>query len=484
MRITTGQIAQMVLQTLGSGKAIGNELELKIGSVVRATLLEYLKNGDVWLQIGDGKMRARLEAELKPGDQVDLLVTGQQKGGALELKLIGHAAPNQERGTLPLPNLSALLKALGMPEQEETKALVQEWMSRRLPLQEGTLKAALQVLQERGGVKSTDVATLGKMAELGIPISAATFEAMDTLDHGPRLHELLSRIQNRLQDVLKGSPFPENQNSRPETTAGEQVALGHAFSEQTRKGLSDLARSIAHLLQETDGGADDLAAAVRKLGLEFEDKLAHALRRLGGDRDANALRSALQAALAFDPDEGPPLKQALLQAQASLPELQQAGAQELAGELRTLLQHVTGQQLMQTPQVRTDHFYQFAAVPLQINGQLQTVELHVMARKGPGQKKLDSANCYILFHLEMPNLGELDIHLHIVNRVVGVRFQTDAPDRLAISTDDLKGLRDKLQMVGYHLGALKVEEKKQEREGGTSPLLPPILTQGKLDLRA
>jgi hypothetical protein len=179
------------------------------------------------------------------------------------------------------------------------------------------------------------------------------------------------------------------------------------------------------------------------------------------------------------------LKGLLLQVQAATPQLHEAGASHLVNDVQALLQNVTGQQMMQTPgqQERSDLFYQFAAVPTNVGGREQTVELHVMARKGHQQKSLDPANCYVLFHLDMPNLGEMDIHLHIVDKVVGVRFLSDMPERVHITPDDQRELWSAIKSVGFHLGTLKSEEKKQPVDGTKLPLLPPVLTQGALDLR-
>lgn len=223
-----------------------------------------------------------------------------------------------------------------------------------------------------------------------------------------------------------------------------------------------------------------MTAQVKRLGLGYEEALGNALRRLPPDSDKATVLNTLQTAARLESDN---LKQALLLVRQSAAELEAAGLGSLSRDASTLLRHVTGQQLMQTAgQERSDLFYQFAAVPLQTDGRTQNVELHVMSRKAPGQKKLDPANCYILFRLDMPTLGELDIHLHIVDKVVGLRFQSAAgTEPPTVDPADQRTLRDALQSVGFHLGAVKTEAKQPA--GEHLPLLPPMLTPGTLDLK-
>ncbi|MGZ4164738.1 MAG: hypothetical protein ACXVPK_11950 [Tumebacillaceae bacterium] len=248
--------------------------------------------------------------------------------------------------------------------------------------------------------------------------------------------------------------------------------------------LHQLSGLVRGLLIETDN-AQALGDKAKQLGLGFEEHLGQAVRRLPADSDHAAVQAALHTASQADAETGANLKQVLLQAHAASSDLHAAGLGPLADDVNALLQNVTGQQMMQTPgqQERSDLFYQFAAVPTNVGGREQTVELHVMSRKGPNQKTLDPANCYVLFHLDMPNLGDLDIHLHIVDKVVGVRFQSGEPDRVQITPDEQRDLWTAVKSVGFHLGTLKVEEKKPLAEGMQAPLLPPVLTQGALDLR-
>lgn len=546
MRVSTAQIAQLVTQSLQGMKESGS-LDLKVGSVVRATLLEVLDNQDALIQIGAYKVRARLDADLQVGDKMALLVTGEQKSGAMELKLVSDTVKNATNGQ-PAPNVQGLVKALALPETDNSKVLVQEWISRQIPLKPETLQAASDVLRAIQKPTPQQVATLGKMAELGIPIHSGSFAAMDALDNGPKLHELLLKVQSTLQAMLpareasteqvaKGTPaanapapsptgsqplppastqvegdgqqeipspsvtttepatpqptdtstqransFPENKISRLSTTGGDTARA--TLDEPVKDVLHRLSSVVKDLLAESDD-AQTLGDKVKRIGLSFEEQLGQAVRRLPSDSDHAAIAAALSSTVQPDDGAGANLKGILLQVQSAAPQLHEAGASHLVNDVNALLQNVTGQQMMQTPgqQERSDLFYQFAAVPTNIGGREQTVELHVMARKGPQQKSLDPANCYVLFHLDMPNLGEMDIHLHIVDKVVGVRFLSDTPERVQITPEDQRDLWTAIKSVGFHLGTLKSEEKKQPVDGSKLPLLPPVLTQGTLDLR-
>ncbi|ASS75677.1 hypothetical protein CIG75_12205 [Tumebacillus algifaecis] len=671
MRIQAGQVGQVVLSTLQGAKELDGKLELKVGSVVRATLMQHTGKDEVLLQIEGKTLRARLDASVKPGDQVDLLVTGEQKQGAMELKVVGQPIRGGEGGKQL--DISGLVRMLNLPDTEESKALVQEFVNRGVPLKPDTVRAALAVLRSLPQVTPSHIATLGKMAELGIPILPSSFEAMHTLENGPKLHELLTKIQSTLLALLpeadslagKGagtttqvgasirtasqwggqtpagpvqiggetagpgaasgqtaSPTATAMTGQPESvmlktataqtgstavsnsTDGQQTATSakipvgnsmsagtgaptvpsntdvrtggatslqtganqsatqtgttatsalqtqigtllstgitntttsavaqlpnqtsgavpqaervmtqtalqngevvnhfpensravsiahpgsHALSASTRANLEQLLHVTDQLLNSPDDAAPTaahLADKAKQLGLNFEEQLAHALRRLPADSDPAQIKNAFQQALKMASEQGTSLKHALLLSQATSAELDAAGLGFLLQDVSTLLKHVTGQQMMQMAgSDRTDLLYQFAAVPIRHGKDEQTVELHVMARKGPGQKAIDAANCYVLFRLDMPNLGELDIHLHIVDKVVGVRFLSENYASLTLTPSDQRDLRNAMQKVGFHLGVCKVEDKKQREPGEHQPLLPPILTHKQFDLK-
>jgi hypothetical protein len=642
MRISTAQLAQMVAQTMQGAKEAGT-LELKVGSVVRATLVDFLGDGEAMIAIGGNKVRAKLDVNLQLGERVNLLVTGQQQRGALELKVVA-SAPGENASAQPSPDPAAVLKALQVPDNEAGRALVREFLARGVPLKADTLQAATQALGQNAAGSSTQgkaaqpaqIQTLGKMAELGIPIYAGTFQAVHALETGPKLHELLTKIASTLAEALPESAegtrpavtaqadassssappasnaggatpqgtasraamttlsasasavangaeqdaaatpttqtpapaeatrgqetarqagatapttakeqpvhvqehasakppatkpvdvelarhaaaqpaaadesFPENKISRSDATESarfSQTETGKTtggLSETAREHLDKLSKVVHELLRDSDP-ITDLGEKAKKLGLGLEERIGQAVRKLGPDAHPAQIRAALEAAVHQAVDGDPTLKAALLQTQSSSAELSAAGLRGLTDDVSALLQQVTGQQVMQTAGTqRSDLLYQFAAVPVQVDGQERTVELHVMSRKGPGQKALDPANCYVLFCLDMPRLGPLDVHLHIVDRVVGIRFQTEAQDEsakvaatpnastdgedallpLELSGDDQRELRERLQSVGFHLGIVKVEQKQEAGPNERLPLLPPIITQGAFDLK-
>lgn len=511
MRISSSQLAQIVAQSLQGAKALDGKLELKVGEIVRATLLDFMGSStkDALIQIGTAKLRAQLDVPLPLGAKVALLVTGEQRGGALELKVVsGAPQANGQPGAL---DPGAVLKAVGLTDTDDHKALVREWMSRGLPLKSDTLRAAAELIRQTGNSPSA-LNTLAHMAERGVPMHRAAFDALHTLETGPKLHDLLGKLSASLQELpnlqvtnkqnqaqpatpspsIPGQPqpgthFPENKILRPVPTAGDTHTQARPepapLSPATRGQLVQLADAVRLLTSGADLSAESLRSSVKQLGLGLESQLANAIRRLPSDATPAQLLQAFEGVLK-QADDAPGLKQLLLQLQAARPELEAAGLRQMADDISLLAKHVTGQQLMQgTGQERSDLFYQYAGVPVQVGGRQQTVELHIMSRKTPGQKELDPANCYILFRLDMPNLGELDIHLHIVDKVVGVRFLTEGDAEIKIEQADLQNLRTALTATGYHLGVLKAEAKQDAATGPNPPLLPPVLTRGGLDFK-
>jgi hypothetical protein len=142
------------------------------------------------------------------------------------------------------------------------------------------------------------------------------------------------------------------------------------------------------------------------------------------------------------------LKQVLLQMQGEdmPPNLKESTQQ--------LLQQITGQQLMLTPD-RSGLFTHLTLVlPLQDGDSEQSASIHIQSRKGK-KGEMDADNCRLLFDLNMKALGNTLIDVQVVNKMVNLQVHNDHPLIIQLVESGRAEIADALQGVGYQCGSVK-----------------------------
>jgi hypothetical protein len=119
-----------------------------------------------------------------------------------------------------------------------------------------------------------------------------------------------------------------------------------------------------------------------------------------------------------------------------------------------LLQQITGQQLLLTPD-RTSMFSHITMmIPMNNEQGQQTAAVHIQSRKG-SRGEIDANNCRLVFDLRMKSIGETLVDVQVFNKIVSVHVHNDH-DFVA---NLLEGSRDEiaasLQNVGYQFLSLK-----------------------------
>lgn len=346
-------------------------------------------------------------AYIKVGDELltAKLTTDAAIGDKLALLITGQV----QDGAVELKLIGKLLPDTAQSTGNDLPALLKTW----------NLQPSLQ-----------NIDLLEKIQSLGIPLDKEIFTALSTLQTGPQLHVLLQEVAGRIASL------------NPE----QSVML---LPETTQR-LTALLNVIKELLSSNNTPLQ-LQDKEKIIGLDFEHKAAQMLR-------------ASQNGLAVENEVASSLNGLLLATQADWAELDKAGLHQLSGGLATLLHHVTGQQLMQIPGQAEHLIYRYLALPIGFSG-TQTAELHISSRQKGKSKRIDPSNCYILFHLALPHLGELDIHLHIINRVIDLKFVTKEIENLSGFNQQEFG--EVLSNSGYTLGRVHTEQKMDQ---GLKPL--------------
>ncbi|QGQ96208.1 hypothetical protein EHS13_15645 [Paenibacillus psychroresistens] len=201
---------------------------------------------------------------------------------------------------------------------------------------------------------------------------------------------------------------------------------------------------------------------LKSLGVEHEQQLFKALDKAPGlDKQGHLIqklvlepeftiegnRTPVEAAKQVVTDS---LKAALLQLNSmddTPPALKESAQQ--------LLQQITGQQLLLSPD-RTSMFSHITMmIPMNNEQGQQTAAVHIQSRKG-SRGEIDANNCRLVFDLQMKSIGDTLVDVQVFNKIVSVHVHNDH-DFVA---NLLEGSRDEiaasLQNVGYQFLSLKI----------------------------
>jgi hypothetical protein len=126
-----------------------------------------------------------------------------------------------------------------------------------------------------------------------------------------------------------------------------------------------------------------------------------------------------------------------------------------------LLQQITGQQLLLSPD-RTSMFSHITMmIPMNNEQGQQTAAVHIQSRKG-SRGEIDANNCRLVFDLRMKSIGDTLVDVQIYNKIVSLHVHNDH-DFVA---NLLEGSRDEiaasLQNVGYQFLSLKCSPYPEE----------------------
>ncbi|OXM15971.1 hypothetical protein [Paenibacillus herberti] len=250
--------------------------------------------------------------------------------------------------------------------------------------------------------------------------------------------------------------------------AGEQGGRVSAGPTSGAAALDAAERSMAEPTR-TSVQATPTADAGSVGSKAIEDEAASAAARVAagaGERlEPPGSRAVLAAAVAnltaADAQAEATLKSTLLQL-LEVPDLPAA----LKDSASQLLQQVTGQQLLLSPERSGTFFSQLTLqLPIRTQDGEATASIHVQTRRG-AKGGVDASNCRLLFNLELSSLGATVVDVNIVDKVVSLTVYGSHPDIPLLVEAGRTELTERIQESGYRLLGLRVAENIQQQNAG------------------
>jgi hypothetical protein len=235
-------------------------------------------------------------------------------------------------------------------------------------------------------------------------------------------------------------------------TTNNYVSAG-TYSIQTNNGTGER-QIVQQMLQQmgvhTESG---LAQAARQTDAEVAVRQAQQTAQMLTNQIAEQISSTTTAKASTTTNPLDSLKGTLMQLM-SMTELPAA----VKSTLESLTQHITGQQLLLTPDKYGSFSYVTMTIPLfdqQQEG--QTAEVFIQSRKNK-KGRLDPQNCRLLFDLNMQSMGQTMVDVQVVDRIVNVYIMNDHPEVQAYIEDSRDEIASSMESIGYQFLSLKVSD--------------------------
>lgn len=156
--------------------------------------------------------------------------------------------------------------------------------------------------------------------------------------------------------------------------------------------------------------------------------------------------------------------------------------QALRDTAQQLVSHITGQQLLLSPE-KTGSLFSHVTMFIPMKGAdgSQTASVHIQTRRGR-KGELDADNCRLLFDLRMKALGDTVVDVQVVDKIVSVNLWNDHPMTGELVESSRTELTEALQKAGYQLLTLKatpMPDRMAARMNGTDSSTTVSQTNGQ-----
>lgn len=365
-----------------------------------------------------------------------------------------------------------------------------------------TLHSSIQSLEQSGTSHQTNVTTRVANAtqQQGFATPATTATLLTQL--GQQLTLLLASSQalHQVQGEQHTS-HPDPQASTPPAVTAQQASAqaaataqqmaAHASTLQQQPSATELGRhaalqpamsqnsatSTSNSTAETSrpeqlqaginqGGAVSSASDGSVQATERGNWITTILKLLGIDHEQRAIQHIRSEQLSGE--AGRPVTTTMLDnVKSLLLQLQTATdlPQTLRDSAQSLLQHITGQQLLMTAERGSPFTHMTLFLPLYDEHGAQTAAINIQSRKGK-KGGIDPENCRMVFDLSMSFLGQTLIDVQVMNNIVSIQVHNNHPNISEWLADGRSSMGDALLQMGFQLSSLTAKSLPEAEEAG------------------
>lgn len=254
-------------------------------------------------------------------------------------------------------------------------------------------------------------------------------------------------VSSSLQNVLSLAKTDPNEALKALKEAKEKLdkLLFQPSKEKVEMVLKSDAEKMAGIektLLATDvakigTSAKSVLDLMRSLGLNHEVELMDQIFSNGSDSTD------------LSDDTKSNLKQMLL----NLTEDDVEDQQQLVKSIEKGISQLTGQQLLNKPEIQSDTQSMFFNLPLNLGDQTQNMKLYVKARKDV--QKMDWENCSMYVLVDLNRYGETGIRIQVNQKQLSVSISNESEEIMSVIAPFASGIMEEFKEIGYNPGEIK-----------------------------
>ncbi|WP_163971209.1 hypothetical protein [Oceanobacillus halotolerans] len=383
-------------------------MQLKPGQIIQGKIQKIFPNQSAKVQLGSRHMVAQLEASLTVGSNYYFQVKSAKD--VIHLKVLGQSLEQDEQ-----TSLANLMKQLGLKTNKSNVQFIQSLIQEKIPFDKTQLGNAFVLLNGTDG-NSEIQAVLKEMISRNIPINNSTFQALYT--------KQTSTISEQFQDMV--------QILRQDTTdiPNKQQLLERLNGLLERPSLKG---ELSLLTNPKELFLSHMRSVLQQTGTTYENQLANNLVQ----SQSNTIKSILL-------------------------QLVQKGGGIVHERSQKLLHFLNGLQIQSVNETPT-----FIQASLQLPGNKIGLRKDIdMEFEGNKTKegKIDPDFCRILFYLDLANLKETIVDMHIQKRTVTITIWNNHPNLIEQALVFKPELKKGLVELDYQLSTINTKHLQEKQE--------------------
>lgn len=407
-----------------------SNLFLRVNQRVAGEVLN-VSNGQVVIAIQGVPIVAKLsspeQAAMLLERQTAQFVVKELSNQQITLQLLpgqANTATTEQVGILNSQTLAAnLLNELGINPTPENLLLAEAAIQKGLAVDNQLLNVLRQALSgtNNWGIEDAKLAT--SLAASGLPVSEATI------------------------DLARNAPYQVNSDLSSLMQQMEAAANRSAIPSQLREIINRVAVTLQDAVISDGASADairlNLQKAVALLGRSVENELSGLIRD-GVNANLSASEKGL---LALNHLQG---------------ELQKAGIDDLA---QTISRFLDGMRWMHLVNASSDPVlsqWTQMEIPIQMpaahlqppnrqNSDMEEAHLRILQDNGCPDQPIDPQNTRLLIQMDLVNNESIQVDLSVVQHRIGALITTSSEGIQKLASEELPGLSDGLEKIGYEL---------------------------------
>lgn len=197
-------VSQLMRSLIGDLRASdAKTLDLKVGEIVKGTVLKLLANQEALVNINGLSVKAKLEAPLSQGQMTMLQVQPETNQGQLVLKPLGSSQVQ-----IANESLADLLKNFGLKDQLTGRQLIQHMHQEGIPLTKENVNRMMPLLTRiPEHIPSNQWIQSGILAmQRGLPLTEQTLMALHQVLFGKPMDQVASQLQIQINNWIQANP--------------------------------------------------------------------------------------------------------------------------------------------------------------------------------------------------------------------------------------------------------------------------------------